>query len=276
MNHNVMMAKMAELDSLYRRDPAAARSVAMRLVARGLQAESGDAGMTVGGRPGARVYAPGDMLSQGPVRGIGGQSAVGLCYTRNFRQPCESFEDNCAMYNSFFESVSVDVGTVIDTDFDTVGSFDQLKWNLTYLQGTSSKDPAVVSGTPVAGALALPLPAGPTLGYVMKWSVAQQLSSPVIVTLFEVGTTNISGDVIERVNLQIELPPRVNGGWIYIPGAYRAATGMSTAQQQIQVAPPGATINVANSSDDIVWSVRKLSAFNTWTVDYLNLLAAKL
>lgn len=264
-----VMAKMIHLENVYRENPSKGRALAMNYVGKGMAAEGGT-GMFVPNRPV-------DMGGNAPVRGVGGPGGGGnaLCYSRNFRVPCESFEENCSLYNAFFESVSLDVGTVIDTDFDSVGNFDQLKWNLQYLQGTDSKDASAVSGTPVAGALALIVPTGPTIGYALKWSVAQQLASPVVVTLFEVGMLNISGTVIERTNLQIELPPRTNGGWIYVPGAYRAASGMSMAEAQIQVPGVGATINIANSSDDIVWSVRKLSAFNTWTIDYLNLLASR-
>jgi len=263
--NGIMVANIEELERLHTTNPGLAREIARQAVVKGLKASRRGGSRLALDEKAKSDFAPGTIL------GAGG----GACYDRSIERFGCTEEEICELGPWQIPSVVMDSGIVIETDFDTLTNFRAVIDGLTFLEVTQSKDVAVVSAAPVAGTVTLLLASRRlSAGSALRWSVPYQLTQPAVV---DIVTTNFfeafnTASPRNRTNVQVELPPGSNGGWIYLPGAYRSASGMmqggfQLVQTDAAVAVPEVTIS--NVPANMLWEHRYIGAFNTWTQNFV-------
>jgi hypothetical protein len=144
------------------------------------------------------------------------------------------------------------------------------------MEYTGTKSAMAIADVPIAGVTTLALTAiDRVAGFELHWSIANQLSMPAKVTIATAGLVSAfdatSGR--ERTGVEVQLPAKTNGGYIYLPGAYRAASGMMQgAFQLVSVAVAGADIIISGCPADSSWEARPLGPFNTATQRFIAIL----
>lgn len=265
----IEIATMQELENLYRTNPALAKDVARRALARGLSC--GGSSRQALDMKQQIDYPVGRALSDGGGSG----------YDRSIERFGCTEEELCKLGGWQIPSVVVDNGLVIETDFDTLSNFRAVIDGLTFLETTQSKDTTTVAAAPVAGVVTLtPATRRLSAGSALRWSTAYQLTQPAVVDIDTNGfwSTFSTADSRNRSAVQVELPPGTNGGWIFLPGAYRSAAGMSQGgfqlvQTDLGVAP--AEVIISNVPANMLWEHRYIGAFNTWTQAFVSILKRK-
>lgn len=278
----VRVSSMTDLQRLHERAPARAKEVLAHLVNLGLQKQEegrhGDPRAEAFSSKGSRAYMDRQAQMGYPAATPLTRGArAGGCFDRStLLYGCVDFLDICAMAGWHFPSVVVDVGSVLEVDFDALSNFKTLLDGFSFLEYSSPKIVAAPSASPVAGVttIALNTLAGLCGGLSIRWSAPYQLTQPAVVTIstLNIQSAFIAASLRDRGSIQVELPPGTNGGWIHLPGAYRATTAMMFGAFQLITIPAAAgTLTITNCPANTLWEARMLGAFNSWTQSFVEL-----
>lgn len=220
--------------------------------------------------------------------------------TSAYQRACYPDIQDCAMRATKIPSViaSAQTATLIEVDYAQLDTYGQVLEAMEFLEFNVDKrvnQVTAITTAPTQSTATIPLVSTgnwtTAIGILVHWQVAYQLSSPVNFTLETQGFVNIGQQWAGAAPVSIDrkftgtLAPRVNGGDLYIPFAFRSKTTMDTAAVQLGYPtalgdPPPPTIVTIDGppAADFTFVIRPLGAFNLETgrfVDNLSQLIAK-
>lgn len=181
-----------------------------------------------------------------------------------------SFGDWCSVRSTPLKAIEATSIDRFESDYSWIVNFSQLIRGVEFMELTAPKLDIEISGIAAGPALVL-LPVGGILsaGISLHWSLAAQLTQPADVVITMTGWVDVFGGAALDRTVRATLSPRTNGGWVFIPHAFRSATEMDLAAFQLGVPFDGPSVSISGSPVGTTWTARELGPFNTWTAEYV-------